>query len=298
MNISVFQTTIGTLCARAVALPSGLLQRYLPKSDVSRGLVISASFHAVIIIGILIALWISRLENPLPNPPEESLVTFNLPGVKNELEKKEEIPVPLETSDEKPAEESVITPPEPANILPEEAAKDIPLPKPSKIEPLDDQLVSAPPPGSADGDQLVWTPPPPEVLRSFAGAEKSDGTRVNLKGIDLPEGASDPILLSFDQARIDEAAELTEAVRLNGRGAMKMSVSVGTDGNPASCDVTQTTGSKLLDDRGCALVMSYFYRPAKDRGGNSRTALVFETLEWTKEANGQAAGLIVPGAKK
>lgn len=272
MTAFVVERAGDVLRERLAAFREGALQRYLPKTDVGLGFLVSGSIHGAIVGGILIAMWIGQIEKPDPIELNKPLITFNLPGIKTEAENEDVIPAiaPPKSSEKPSTEEPVTAPPSPIAIME----------------------------GGTGNDQFVWTPPPPDALLGVGGTENGlEEARVYLKDVEMPKGASDPVLLSFDQARINEAAELTEAARLSGKGAMKMSVNVGEDGNPISCDITDTSGSKLLDERGCALVMSYFYRPAQDRAGNPRMAMVFETLEWVQEANGQTAGLVVPGSE-
>ena len=259
------------MATRFLAWRDTQLQRWMPKSDIGRGFLVSGSIHAAIVGGILISMWLSFPDKPDPIELDEPLISFNLPGIKTEAENKDIIPAvaPPKSSEKPSTEEPVTAPPAPIAIME----------------------------GGSGDDQFVWTPPPPEAMLGVGGSENGlEEARVYLKGVEMPQGASDPVLLSFDQARIDAAAELTEAARLSGKGSLKMSVNVGEDGNPISCFITETSGSKLLDERGCALVMSYFYRPAQDRAGNPRMAMVFETLEWVQEAKGQTAGLVVPGS--
>jgi protein TonB len=56
---------------------------------------------------------------------------------------------------------------------------------------------------------------------------------------------------------------------------------VGTDGRVKSCTVTRSSGSALLDDTTCRLIIERFrYRPARDANGRRTTDVVIEDHHW------------------
>lgn len=142
--------------------------------------------------------------------------------------------------------------------------------------------------GGAPGELMIWTPPPPKV-ESSSFLEKSDGSeesRVLIPDVVLRKGASEAVLLSFDQGRFADPDALKEADRIGaagGGGTIVMSASVNDMGQVVDCSVRVGSGSDILDAKACGVVRSYKYRPAQDGAGNAFASQVTETLEWSRD---------------
>lgn len=142
--------------------------------------------------------------------------------------------------------------------------------------------------GGASGEGLIWTPPAPKPNAAAAtsdagGVEK----RITLPVVELKQGATDPQLLSYDYGRFTDAASVSEATRLTGTGSIVMNVSVDDEGHVSNCQITVSSGSKLLDDKACLLIRSYRYRAARDQAGKPRAANISEVLEWARDGKFQ-----------
>lgn len=146
--------------------------------------------------------------------------------------------------------------------------------------------------GSPNAGGMIWTPPAPTPNAADASMAYSemDRERVVLPVVELGKGASSAVLLSYDQGRFSDAASISEAVRLTGGGRITMAASVDDKGKVTQCVVTTTSGSGLLDERACALISSYEYRPAQDARGVAHPSLVTEVLEWAKDGEFSVPG--------
>lgn len=65
-----------------------------------------------------------------------------------------------------------------------------------------------------------------------------------------------------------------------------MLVVINEEGNPQGCSVVTTSGSNILDDLGCNLVMTYRYEPGKDGSGQPIVTTAYELLEWNTDRDG------------
>jgi protein TonB len=73
----------------------------------------------------------------------------------------------------------------------------------------------------------------------------------------------------------------TAALRNDVQGLVVISVTIGTDGKVRSCLVTQSSGSKLLDDATCRLYTARArFAPARDADGNPTTAQRTDRYRW------------------
>lgn len=73
----------------------------------------------------------------------------------------------------------------------------------------------------------------------------------------------------------------TAALRQDIQGTVVISVMIGTDGRVRSCLVTQSSGSKLLDDATCRLYTARArFTPARDADGNPTTAQRTDRYRW------------------
>lgn len=189
---------------------------------------------------------------PVPNPPEDVSPTPD-PAVKPAVESQSD-PVDLPPGPKSPADGS--------DALP-----------------------------SSDGG-TIWTPPAPtpnpSLLRKMPDVQKD--VRVVMPDVSLPKGASDPVLVSYDQARYAAVSSMGEAAGLMNAGTITMSVLVDEKGAVSLCSVALTSGSPILDAKACALVSSYQYRPAQDAFGKPHGAIVSEVMEWAKDGKFTSPG--------
>lgn len=73
----------------------------------------------------------------------------------------------------------------------------------------------------------------------------------------------------------------TAALRQDIQGTVVISVMIGADGRVRSCLVTQSSGSKLLDDATCRLYAARArFTPARDADGNPTTAQRTDRYRW------------------
>lgn len=252
-----------------------------------RSLIASLLVHGAILGAFLFSF---DLKPPI-KPETKTKSTFNVslePGdglevsiPKAAVEKPKEI--------EKPVEEKV-TPPKEAETAEDPVVEDKPVepqprPQQSQQKPADGQSDNPSQATKVGGGQLIWTPPPPRPNASGIGPDGAPRReqRVEMPKVDLPKGASDPVLMSYDQGRFSDAVAMSEASRLMNVGTITMAVNVDEKGDVTSCVVISSSGSKMLDERGCLLVKSYKYRPAQDAKGTPHGAIVTEVLEWAKD---------------
>lgn len=242
------------------------------------GLAGSVGIHALLAASFLFSFSVHRE----PEPVTRTMSTFDVSFVPGDG-KDAAIPKVAPPKAEEVSEE----------IKPEPVVSDEPQPQPIEPEPSTapdsqpaDSSETGPPAdtGSTAGGALIWTPPAPKVN------DLSDGTeavrrevRVELPKVELAKGASDPVLLSYDQGRFSDATAMSEVARLSNTGMLTMAVTVAADGKVKDCVVTSTSGSRMLDERGCQLIRSYEYRPAQDETGKSHEAIVSEVLEWSRD---------------
>lgn len=186
-------------------------------------------------------------------------------------------PVPDETAEKPPETKAPSTEPDKVVEPPKPEVSDQPVGASAVDQGAD--LVE-----SSEGG-MIWTPPAPTPNAStIAGAKPgAERPRVVMPEVALAKGASDPVLLSYDQGRFSDATTSKEAGRLSNAGTITMSVTVDDKGAVGVCSVTSTSGSPTLDDKACALIRSYTYRPAQDAFGKPHGAIVFEVLEWAKD---------------
>ena len=73
----------------------------------------------------------------------------------------------------------------------------------------------------------------------------------------------------------------SSAMRDGVQGVTSFRLEVGTDGKPTSCTVTGSSGSALLDDTTCRLVMRRAkFQPAKDTEGNPIASVYSSRTRW------------------
>ena len=163
-----------------------------------------------------------------------------------------EVPPPPKTVDVKPDKHTT-------NVLPQ------PQPQPQQDTLKSDPIIPTPvfegPLGVPDGGggPVVVTPPQPPK----------------------PSMASDAVP-GRDRLRwITTDDYPTAALRQDIQGTVVISVMIGADGRVRSCLVTQSSGSKLLDDATCRLYTARArFTPARDADGNPTTAQRTDRYRW------------------
>ena len=74
----------------------------------------------------------------------------------------------------------------------------------------------------------------------------------------------------------------SEARKAKAHGTTETEIAVTSDGRPASCRVTRSSGNAQLDATTCRLVMERFgFRPARDDSGRAIAGVVEYDQEWT-----------------
>jgi protein TonB len=265
--------------ASTFAEPMRGWRQHLPRN----GKAMAASFvvHASIFAALMVSFNVEMPKKPEMRTMEVFTVSTS-PGEGLDVAiPKTSAPEPVKQSkpDPKPVED-----PEP-QPEPKPQPDPEPQPEPERPQPSSAAPATAESTASANpGGGMIWTPPAPKPNASGIDAS-SDRVekRVEMPKVDLPKGASEPVLLSYDQGRYSDAAAMSEASRLMNNGTITMAVTVDTKGAVGDCIVTTTSGSRMLDERACLLVRSYAYRPAQDNAGKTHGALVTEVLEWARD---------------
>ena len=141
-----------------------------------------------------------------------------------------------------------------------------PVPKPDDSLKADPTLIDKPnldgPVGTIGGGDIGPLPiPPVEIAHpsQAANAVPEKNWRKWITTEDYPAGA----------------------LRQDIEGLVVISVMIGTDGRVRSCLVTQSSGSKLLDDATCRLYSQRArFTPARDADGNPTTAQRTDRYRW------------------
>lgn len=142
--------------------------------------------------------------------------------------------------------------------------------------------------GSPSGGDLgmVWTPPPPGAY--VEGGSIYEPDRIILpqaiEPVVLADGGVPARLVSFEPMVSADLAVAAEARRLTGRGLIKLSVQIDEEGYTVGCSVVQSSGSNLLDDNACLMVLGYRYEPARSAKGAARFSSAYEYIEWGDDA--------------
>lgn len=162
------------------------------------------------------------------------------------------IPIVVPVSDPPPPKPHPI----PKEIKNTATPNPVPVPQPDPLPPIPDTINKSPDPGpivgSPTGGGTVVAPPllPPKPNLS-SEAEPAKNWKNWITTEDYPPGA----------------------IRENVQGLVVISVTIGIDGHVRSCLVTQSSGSRLLDDATCRLyTLRARFTPARDADGNPTTA--------------------------
>jgi len=138
----------------------------------------------------------------------------------------------------------------------------VPIPDPNPTTP--DPIIKMGDPGPivgtpAGGGEIKMPPLEPARASQAAGAVPERNWRSWITTDDYPPAA----------------------IRQNVQGAVGISVMIGTDGRVRSCLVTQSSGSKVLDDATCRLYSARArFTPARDADGNATTAQRTDRYRW------------------
>jgi len=229
-------------------------------SDLRKGASVSVFAHASVAAAIFIStLNFSFPEEKEPEPERIRLTSFEISAPITDAEERNPIPKIAPPA----AKEDAVGPPE-----------DLPVEEVAFNE------------GGTGDDLTVWTPPPPTYGNKAGLLDQIQGDKVEnpspIKFIDMEKKGTDPVLVSYSQGTFGGEKEIREAMRLSGEGRLTMQVMIDIAGKPIGCSVTETSGSNLLDDLGCGVVMNYLYEPGLDESKNPVESSVFEVLEWSR----------------
>lgn len=244
----------------------------------SKALVAALGLHALVLAVLSLSMHREPEEVPVPRVRDAMAVSVSTGDGSSTLPPAPQVSASVE-SPPSPVEDPVGVTDEPV-----EASS----PEQSDVLSTEAAASDAPPSASAasgGAEGTVWTPPQPGMSpsASFLSTTRPPAQRIVMPVVTMGEGAAPAVLLSYDQGRFSDAAVTAEARRLSEAGTILMSATVGADGAVSDCVVTSSSGSPDLDRRGCALVRSYRYRPARDALGKSYISIVSEVLEWAKD---------------
>ena len=233
------------------------LKDSLWSTDLRKGLTGSVGFHLAL-SGVVLASMVDWSSPPeIIEEPEQKLITFDIAGPETDSEETASIP---ELAPPTAVEEST------------GPVVDVPVEEMAFLE------------GGSGVDEMIWTPAPPGAEGREAVEGAGEGVPLpQMEFIELPENGVEPTLVSYDMGKFSGAGALSEAARLQGNGSMKMMVIIDDDGIPEGCSVVTTSGSNVLDDLGCNLVMTYRYEPGKDGAGRPIMSSAYELLEWNTD---------------
>jgi protein TonB len=109
-------------------------------------------------------------------------------------------------------------------------------------------------------------PPAPPAPPAPAVVTKAQSVKGNLQG-----------LFSGDDYPAD-------AQRNDEQGSVRVTLSIGTDGRVAGCNVTSSSGSRSLDNATCRILRSRArFTPAKLTNGQPTTDTYSQTITWRLE---------------
>lgn len=229
-------------------------------SDLRKGVSVSVFAHA----SVAAAIFISTLNFSFPveevkEPERVRLTAFEISAPITDAEERNPIPKIAPPA----AKEDAVGPPQ-----------DLPVEEVAFNE------------GGTGDDMTVWTPPPPTYGNKAGFLEQIQGEKTEnpspMKFIDMEKKGTDPVLVSYSQGTFGGAREINEAMRLSGEGRITMQVMIDIAGKPIGCSVVETSGSNILDDLGCGVVMNYLYEPGLDESKNPVESSIFEVLEWSR----------------
>lgn len=125
--------------------------------------------------------------------------------------------------------------------------------------------------------------PQPNFDRPFTATGGGDGGTVLLPPLDPPKPSqARDAIPGKDRLRwITTDDYPTAALRQDIQGSVMISVTIDSEGRVRSCLVTQSSGSKLLDDATCRLYTARArFTPARDADGNPTSAQRTDRYRW------------------
>ena len=232
------------------------LKKQLWSTDGSKAVTSSVVFHSVVALAIAISMLNAPEKRKEPEKQSERVLAFNVPGPSIEAENVVDIP----------------------QIAPPTSVKD------GKGDPSNEPAAAVSIQAGSSGD-WVWTPPPPDKVSSTVSSsvEGVANSRIVFPTLSFEGMGTDPVLVDYDIGQFDGAEALQDAARLNRTGRMKMTVQVDERGIPVGCTNIETSGSSILDNLGCGLIMSYRYEPALNNQKKPKAAIIYELLEWSSD---------------
>lgn len=197
------------------------------------------------------------------------------------------------------AEDSLIyiVPPPPPRPAPEPPARRAPRP----------QGAAAPPDKVAHATPIVALPPivpiieiPPVIASPVAGTmadsdagaapTQGPGSGAGGEGTGTGQGTDGDgdggggIHARWIKGRISSADYPRAAVEAGLGGRLVARYTVGANGRVVQCDIVESSGSAILDNTTCTLVVKRFrYRPARDAAGKPVTDSIYEDHNWVFE---------------
>lgn len=86
------------------------------------------------------------------------------------------------------------------------------------------------------------------------------------------------------RGRLNNSDYPREAGETGAQGRVGVRYLVGEDGRVSDCEITRSSGSKLLDDTTCRLITERFrFRPSRDERGRSVASYIVENHEWVMQ---------------
>jgi protein TonB len=159
-----------------------------------------------------------------------------------------------------------------------------PQPKPVETQRDKQSVVTNPIPKPDDSLKADPTPlPQPNLDGPIGTIGGGDGKPVPIPSLDpvRPSQAAGAVPERNWRNWITTDDYPTAALRQEVQGTVIISVMIGTDGRVRSCLVTQSSGSKLLDDATCRLYTQRArFTPARDADGNPVPAQRTDRYRW------------------
>ncbi len=163
-------------------------------------------------------------------------------------------------------------PPPPPKPLPPPPPPDSKLPPPPVVPPPLVQTNTPPPPSV-----IVSTPTPPPVI--YAPAPPAP---VAPPAPPAPPAIAVPLSpRGSPQGWVTNDDYPPSAQRDGVEGTTSFALQVGSDGKVQSCSITKSSGSTVLDDTACRLLLRRAkFNPAKDAAGNAVPAVFPSRFRW------------------
>lgn len=236
-------------------------------SDTRKAVTISVGFHVSIafVIGLSFLSFEKEEEEFIkPNP----ILSFQLSGPSTESKEENSIPEIAPAA----SKESLVSVPSDAPVAPIAFVE-----------------------GGSGNEGRIWTPPPPDYINPpISSPVGVVGSKAPLPTVSFNGIGTDPVLIDYEIGRFEGAEALLEATRLSLNGRIKMTVHIDDTGKPEGCTTVKTSGSNVLDNLGCGLVMTYRYEPALDALNKPKAAVIYEVLEWSSQDAGDNSQLVRP----